>query len=66
MKVCMLLKNNFTHDARVYKEAKTLVDAGYSVTVVALKDETTKETECIDGIHVKRITVKESRLKSAI
>lgn len=33
--VVMLVRNRFTHDTRVEKEARTLHDAGYRVTVVA-------------------------------
>lgn len=62
----MLLKNNFTYDARVYKEAKTLVDAGYNVTVIAVKDDTTDELENRDGIYIKRVTVRDSHIKRAI
>ncbi len=41
MKVCMLLTNDFTHDSRVYREAKTLVENGYDLTVLALKSDNT-------------------------
>ena len=34
MKVLMLLSNPFTHDPRVYNEAKSLVKAGHDVTVL--------------------------------
>jgi glycosyltransferase involved in cell wall biosynthesis len=33
--VVMLVRNPYTHDTRVEKEARTLMDAGYRVTVVA-------------------------------
>jgi hypothetical protein len=32
----MFVKNSFEYDARVTKEAKTLIGAGHDVTVVAL------------------------------
>lgn len=35
MRVAMLVRNPFTHDTRVEKEARTLSDAGYAVTIVA-------------------------------
>lgn len=55
-KVCMLLSNPFTHDNRVYREAKTLVDAGYGVTIVCPKcDKDLPTEENIDGIIVKRV-----------
>lgn len=62
----MLLKNSFTHDARVYKEAMTLVMDGHYVVIIAIKDETTKEFENIKGIIVKRITVADSKIKKII
>ncbi len=59
-KVCMAVTNPFTHDQRVYREAKSLVDDGYDVTVVALKEDTLKipGNEEIDGIKVLRISKK--------
>ena len=53
----MLVKNTFTHDARVWREARTLQIAGHQVQVVALAapnlpvDETTSE-----GIQIKRVS----------
>lgn len=35
-RVCMIVWNEFLHDARVTKEAETLAKAGYQVTVLAL------------------------------
>lgn len=57
MKICMLLDNTFSPiDRRVYKEAKSLVDSGYDVTIVCKKnnDNLLKETEMIDGITIRR------------
>ena len=58
MKVCMFVKNSFEYDARVTKEAKTLIDAGHRVTVIAyLVPGVTPEHEIRpDGIEVKRIS----------
>ncbi len=56
MKVCMFVYNNFKNDARVLKEAKSLLVAGYSVTVVALLDKTTQPYEEKDGIRIIRVT----------
>lgn len=56
-RVCMLLKNSFTHDARVLREAKTLVANDYDVTVVALSAKNLPERETTaDGIHVIRVS----------
>ena len=52
----MLVKNSFTHDARVLREARTLASHGYDVTVVALLAAGLPERETTsDGIHVIRV-----------
>ena len=51
----MTLANPFTHDPRVYNEAKSLVEAGHDVTVLAWdrkKENPPKETK--DGINIVR------------
>ena len=50
MKICMFLMTEFTHDARVTKEAKTLINAGHKVVVIALNDKDTKKIEKRDGL----------------
>jgi glycosyltransferase involved in cell wall biosynthesis len=57
MRICMFVKNSFEYDARVTKEAKTLVDAGHEVIVVALfAPKTTEQREITaDGIRVIRV-----------
>ncbi len=45
--VTMYVWNNFINDARVYREAKTLVDNGYSVVIIAKRD--------MDETHLPRI-----------
>lgn len=58
MKVCMFVKNSFEYDARVTKEARTLIDAGHSVTVVAylVPGVTPRHELRPDGIEVYRIS----------
>ena len=53
----MFVKNSFEYDARVTKEAKTLIGAGHDVTVVALytPNVTPLEETTPDGIHVLRV-----------
>ena len=53
----MFVKNSFEYDARVTKEAKTLIGAGHDVTVVALytPEVTPLEETTADGIHVLRV-----------
>lgn len=58
MNICMFVKNSFEYDARVTKEARTLIGHGHDVTVVAIHvPEVTKEHETTaDGIEVVRIS----------
>ena len=53
----MFVKNSFEYDARVTKEAKSLIEAGHEVTVVALlSPKVTPERETTaDGISVIRV-----------
>ncbi|HLT96507.1 MAG TPA: glycosyltransferase family 4 protein [Acidimicrobiia bacterium] len=54
----MFVKNSFEYDARVTKEAKTLIDAGHHVTVIAyhVPGVTAEHEVRPDGIEVKRIS----------
>jgi len=56
-KVVMAVSNDFVTDARVYKEAKTLSDAGYQVVVIATKRKSDKlpPEEKVAGFIVKRV-----------
>ena len=58
MKICMFVKNSFEYDARVTKEAKTLIGAGHDVTVVAIHvpNKTAARETTPDGIHVIRVS----------
>jgi glycosyltransferase involved in cell wall biosynthesis len=53
----MFVKNSFEYDARVTREAKSLVGAGHRVTVVALfvPGVTPQEETTADGIEVVRV-----------
>lgn len=55
MRICMLVKNTFTHDARVEKEAATLIGAGHAVTVIALSNGGQAAHEVRDGIVILRV-----------
>jgi len=57
----MLLLNNFTHDARVHKEAKTLAAAGHVVTVFALWEEGLPRREERTGYQIARIPLRSRR-----
>ncbi|MDJ0663507.1 MAG: glycosyltransferase [Acidimicrobiia bacterium] len=58
MKICMFVKNSFEYDARVTKEAKTLIDDGNEVTVVAIHvpNKTAEREITADGIRVVRVS----------
>jgi len=56
-KVCMVVGNFFTHDARVTKEAGSLDRAGYDVTVYSRWNEGLAEKEEIDGVKVRRLKI---------
>ncbi|SFR12104.1 Glycosyltransferase involved in cell wall bisynthesis [Desulfoscipio geothermicus DSM 3669] len=57
LQVAMFVINNFTNDARVHREAATLADSGYRVTVIALKDGNTPAEETVDNFYVRRINL---------
>ena len=61
-KIVSFVLNNFTNDNRVYKTAKSLSDAGYDVTVMALKRGDVKAREEMDGFRVRRIELKSDTL----
>lgn len=61
MKIWMVLLNEFTHDARVYREATSLAQTGHDVTVCALWRPDLPEREAKDGFEVHRIRLKISR-----
>lgn len=54
-KVCMFVYNNFLHDTRVLKEARTLVANGYDVTVIAMLDNASMPIEVQCGIRIIRV-----------
>ena len=55
MKILMTLANPFTNDPRVYNEAKSLINAGHEVTILAWdKKKEYPYEEVIDGITVVR------------
>jgi glycosyltransferase involved in cell wall biosynthesis len=58
MKICMFVKNSFEYDARVTKEAKSLIGAGHAVTVVAIHvpKKTAEQEVTADGIRVIRVS----------
>jgi glycosyltransferase involved in cell wall biosynthesis len=62
MRVSMLVRNPMTHDSRVEKEARTLTEAGYSVTVVATADQSLPVREERDGYRIARVARSAARI----
>jgi len=59
MKILMILSNPFIVDPRVYKEAKSLVNAGHEVTVIVWDRKNRYDSEdIVDGVKVVRIHTK--------
>jgi glycosyltransferase involved in cell wall biosynthesis len=54
MRICMLLRNPFTRDARVLREARTLARAGHTVTVIAVRAAGLRAREERDGFTIIR------------
>lgn len=54
-RIAMLLDNSFTMDSRVYREAKTLVNNGYQLTLYAVQRNDLPAEEIKDGILIRRI-----------
>lgn len=48
--VTMFVWNNFMNDARVYREAKTLVDNGYRVVIIAKRDMEEKQLKKVERL----------------
>jgi len=53
-KVLMLLDHPLIRDARVEKEAQSLIDQGYEITIVAVAQPDLPEEETRDGYHIVR------------
>ena len=51
----MFVYNRCTTDARVLKEARSLADAGHTVRIVAVLDQTTNPVEAREGFRIVRI-----------
>ncbi len=58
VRICMFVKNSFEFDARVTKEARSLIGAGNHVTVVAyhVPGVTAQHEVRDDGIEVRRVS----------
>lgn len=59
-RIVMLVANEFVHDTRVYKEARSLIEWGCDVWVVAIARAGLPARETQDGIEVIRLTARAS------
>jgi glycosyltransferase involved in cell wall biosynthesis len=57
-KVCFLLNNEFLLDNRVEREARTLTEVGYAVTLFCSRNHQTPLLEDRDGLQIHRILPK--------
>src|SRR6266576_1688339 len=55
VRVLMLVENHFPQDTRVKNEAVLLTEAGYHVSVIALRQKGQAVTEIINGVQVYRV-----------
>lgn len=56
IKIASFVFNDFTHDSRVLKEAVSLKNAGYDITVVAHGNKNLEKEDTIQNIRVKRFS----------
>jgi glycosyltransferase involved in cell wall biosynthesis len=54
-RILILLTNPFTNDSRVLKEGRSLVNAGYDVTIACYNYGSLPKEEMVEGIKVRRI-----------
>jgi len=55
MRICMLVRNSCTHDARVLREAAALSAAGHSIRILAMREAGAPNKEARDGFMIERI-----------
>lgn len=55
MRVCIFVRNDFTLDARVLRQARSIAAAGHETMVVALGSSRAPEKETRDGFRVERV-----------
>lgn len=67
-RICAVVQNSVSRDARVLKEARTLVEAGHDLTIVGVSDAYNREPETIlgDGTRIIRIVVPSRPPKSQL
>lgn len=63
-RVLSLVLNECTHDSRVIKSAKSLMEEGYDVSIIALFAPGLAKKETLDGITVHRVQLRTKKLPS--
>ena len=64
--VCMIAYTNYTIDARVRREAETLVASGYRVSCLTNRNKGTETTYVLNGVEVQELAVPKYRGKSTV
>lgn len=59
--VCMIAYTYYERDPRVRREAEALVEAGYAVEIIALRDKTQKSIGSLSGVNVFRLPISKNR-----
>jgi len=54
-KILMFVENAFPNDTRVRNECDALAEAGYAITVVALRKQGQPRSEFVNGVQVYRL-----------
>ena len=54
-RILMFVENAYPNDTRVRNEAETLCKAGYSVTVVCLREKGQPRSEMVNGVQAYRL-----------
>lgn len=59
-RVCAVVLNSVTRDARVQKEARTLAEAGHTVTILGVQDANDRSPETLleNGVKIIRVAVR--------
>jgi glycosyltransferase involved in cell wall biosynthesis len=60
-RVCMVVYNYYSWDARVRKEATALARNGYDITVICLRNTGEAREEIVNGVKVRRLPLRSER-----
>lgn len=60
-RICVVVQSYYLRDPRVRREAEALVEAGYEVDVLTLKDKGEPWKEVVDGVRIYRMPLSRKR-----